>query len=98
MEFEEEGELVLNSKDHLGSHQEPIIVGSLPGKPVLYGNPDVGFNDPIRRNKIDIEDKAIEDYSTDNEEDDEKEHKLAKLLQNSTRRACNCGTQGQHRE
>ena len=51
-------------------HQEPIIVGSLPGKPVLYGNPDVGFNDPIRRNKIDIEDKAIEDYSTDNEEDD----------------------------
>jgi hypothetical protein len=28
----------------------------LPGKPKYYGNPDVGFNDPIRRNKLDEED------------------------------------------
>lgn len=51
-------------------HQEPIVCGSLPGKPKYYGNPDVGFNDPIRRSEEDIEDKAIEDYGADNEDDD----------------------------
>ena len=51
-------------------HQEPIVIGSLPGKPKLYGNPDIGFNGPTRRSDEDIEDKAIEDYSTDNENDD----------------------------
>ena len=51
-------------------HQEPVIIGSLPGKPKLYGNPDIGFNGPTRRSDEDIEDKAIEDYSTDNENDD----------------------------
>ena len=51
-------------------HQEPLIIGSLPGKPKLYGNPDIGFNGPTRRSDEDIEDKAIEDYSTDNENDD----------------------------
>ena len=51
-------------------HQEPVIIGSLPGKPKLYGNPDIGFNGPTRRSDEDIEDKAIEDYSTDNEDDD----------------------------
>ena len=50
-------------------HQEPVIIGSLPGKPKLYGNPDIGFNGPTRRSDEDIEDKAIEDYSTDNEDD-----------------------------
>ena len=51
-------------------HQEPVIIGSLPGKPKLYGNPDIGFNGPTRRSDEDIEDQAIEDYSTDNENDD----------------------------
>ena len=51
-------------------HQEPVIIGSLPGKPKLYGNPDIGFNGPTRRSDENIEDKAIEDYSTDNENDD----------------------------
>jgi len=51
-------------------HQEPVIIGSLPGKPKLYGNPDIGFNGPTRRSDEDIENQAIEDYSTDNENDD----------------------------
>ena len=51
-------------------HQEPVIIGSLPGKPKLYGNPDIGFNGPTRRSDENIEDQAIEDYSTDNENDD----------------------------
>ena len=51
-------------------HQEPVIIGSLPGKPKLYGNPDIGFNGPTRRSDENIENQAIEDYSTDNENDD----------------------------
>ena len=51
-------------------HQEPVVCGSLPGKPKYYGNPDVGFNDPIRRSEDDIEDVAIEDYGKDSEDDD----------------------------
>ena len=39
-------------------HQEPIIVGSLPGKPIGYGNPDSGFYDPHRRS----DDEEEEDY------------------------------------
>ena len=40
-------------------HQEPIIVGSLPGKPVSLGNPNSGFYDPNRRS----DDESTEEYN-----------------------------------
>ena len=40
-------------------HQEPIIVGSLPGKPVSLGNPNSGFYDPNRRS----DDDTTEEYN-----------------------------------
>ena len=38
-------------------HQEPIIVGSLPGKPVSLGNPNSGFYDPNRRSDDDTKEE-----------------------------------------
>ena len=40
-------------------HQEPVIIGSLPGKPYDLGNPDKGFSDPNRRS----EDEEKEEYN-----------------------------------
>ena len=39
--------------------QEPVILGALPGAPVQYGNPNVGFADPTRRS----EDTSEVDYN-----------------------------------
>jgi hypothetical protein len=45
--------------------QEPIILGSLPGRPIQYGRPDKGFNDPnIRPNKT-LRDGEIVDKEND---------------------------------
>ncbi len=47
--------------------QEPIILGSLPGRPVFYGRPDKGFADPnIRPNKT-IKDGEIVDKENEND-------------------------------
>lgn len=40
-------------------HQEPVIIGSLPGKPYDLGNPNKGFSDPNRRS----EDEEKEEYN-----------------------------------
>ena len=49
--------------------QEPIILGSLPGRPVLYGRPDKGFADPnIRPNKT-IRNGEIVDKENENDFD-----------------------------
>ena len=49
--------------------QEPIILGSLPGRPVSYGRPDKGFADPnIRPNKT-IKDGEIIDKENENDFD-----------------------------
>jgi hypothetical protein len=40
-------------------HQEPVIIGSLPGKPYDLGNPNKGFSDPNRRS----EDEEEEEYN-----------------------------------
>jgi hypothetical protein len=45
--------------------QEPIILGSLPGRPIQYGRPDKGFADPnIRPNKT-LRDGEIVDKEND---------------------------------
>jgi hypothetical protein len=44
-----EGSVVMGYFRDGGFKQEPIILGSLPGKPFEYGNPNKGFNDPNRR-------------------------------------------------
>jgi hypothetical protein len=44
-----EGSVVMGYYRDGGFKQEPIILGSLPGKPFEYGNPNKGFNDPNRR-------------------------------------------------
>jgi len=38
------------------NRQEPLVIGSLPGRPSELGNPDSGFYDPNRRELIDTED------------------------------------------
>ena len=49
--------------------QEPIILGSLPGRPIQYGRPDKGFTDPnIRPNKT-IKDGEIIDKENENDFD-----------------------------
>jgi hypothetical protein len=49
--------------------QEPIILGSLPGRPIQYGRPDKGFSDPtIRPNKT-IKDGEIVDKENENDFD-----------------------------
>jgi hypothetical protein len=49
--------------------QEPIILGSLPGRPVSYGRPDKGFADPnIRPNKT-IKDGEIIDKENETDFD-----------------------------
>jgi hypothetical protein len=49
--------------------QEPIILGSLPGRPIQYGRPDKGFSDPnIRPNKT-IRDGEIVDKENENDFD-----------------------------
>jgi hypothetical protein len=40
-------------------HQEPVIIGSLPGKPIANGDPNKGFSDPNRRS----EDEEKEEYN-----------------------------------
>ena len=47
--------------------QEPIILGSLPGRPINYGRPDQGFADPnIRPNKT-LKDGEIIDKENEND-------------------------------
>jgi hypothetical protein len=49
--------------------QEPIILGSLPGRPIQYGRPDKGFSDPnIRPNKT-IKDGEIVNKENENDFD-----------------------------
>ena len=43
-------------------YQEPIIVGSLPGKPIALGNTAIGFNDPNSRLDKDGNENGISVY------------------------------------
>lgn len=44
-----EGSVVMGYFRDGGFKQEPIVMGSLPGRPAELGNPNSGFNDPNRR-------------------------------------------------
>ena len=51
--------------------QEPIILGTLPGRPLELGNPNTGFNDPNRRSEVVEEDNYnISVYPRNNDEPD----------------------------
>ena len=41
------------------NRQEPLVIGSLPGRPSEYGNPNKGFYDPNRRS----DDDTLDDYN-----------------------------------
>jgi hypothetical protein len=51
--------------------QEPIVLGSLPGRPLTLGNPNKGFFDPHRRSEVVEEDNYnISVYPRNNDEPD----------------------------
>ena len=58
--FMVEGSWVLGFFRDADEKQQPIIIGTLPGIPESLGNPNLGFNDPNRRN----DDPEREGYNT----------------------------------